>query len=637
MVFRKSWQKIAFGLGTSWSLLWGIIFSEIPFVQQLELNIQDHHISVMHPHNPPKEILLVKITEKDLRERELLKKPVFYTKLIARLLKEGAQVVILNLLSNWVQTSDHENNPIKELVKTHPGQIVLVIPTTRLSSTYPTAWRSYNYFISFDTQSQPLQLPNSVLGFSEYEPDAKNPSSINSSARQANLRGELLFSEDFSKPQVLDSAVLLAWQKLPHRNQSLNQFSQNPIQINFWGPTGTFATLDVQSLLSSNQPLPLVRDKIVLVGLADVNNPDSFAIKSPFGEEMPIVELQANLLASLITNSYYSLAPKWLQGLIVISGGILISRAIVLEMFKRNSGKLFWILLLPLGIFSALCLLSLVGLATRLIFAITLFLFTWITTAIFVTSSIQFGLREDFIRQQQFEITRLKSVEQEAIIARARKLLHHTASNIHDGPLQELKLIMDDLEMLQMEQPDLNIDPLLDKLEDMGYHLREHLSQASALALVITPELREGLDVGIEKRLEQLVDTKKLTLKILKNLQPLEEPKISSLWIDAREDIFRFFCEAISNVIYHAQPPHGTATQVTVSLSQRQTQCTLSIENDGVKLNNATFDTHSSSRQRGGYGTKMMETIAAELPDGRMEINILTDGRMEVTLTWTIK
>jgi signal transduction histidine kinase len=92
-------------------------------------------------------------------------------------------------------------------------------------------------------------------------------------------------------------------------------------------------------------------------------------------------------------------------------------------------------------------------------------------------------------------------MEQEAIISQARKLLHRTASNIHDGPLQELKLIMDDLELLKMNQPHLDIDPILDKLEDMGHHLRLHLNQTRTLALAITPELRSGLDVGIEKKL----------------------------------------------------------------------------------------------------------------------------------------
>ena len=636
MVFRKSWQKIAFGLGIGWSLVWSIIFSDIPLIQKLELNIQDRLICLTHPHTPPPEILLVKITEKDLRQWGLQKEPVFYAKLVNQLIEEGASVVILNLLPNWVQTSDHANNPIKELVKTHPTQIVLVIPTTRLSSPYPTAWRSYNYFIPFDAQGKPLKPLNSVLGFSEYEPDAKNPTSLISPARQAHISGELILSEDFSQTQILDSAAWLALKKFQLPNQTPNQFAQTPIQITFWGATNTFPTLNIQSFFTENYPHIEVRHKIVLVGLADVNNPDAYAIKSPFGEEMPGVELQANLLASIITNSYYSIAPRWLETLIAIAGGILISRGIVLEMLKLNYPRQFWILLLPLGIFSGLFILSIIGLAIRLIFPITLLLFTWSATVISVILCMRFGLREDFIRQQQCEITRLTSVEQEAAISQARKLLHRIASNIHDGPLQELKLIMDDLEVLQMNQPHLNIDPLLDKLEDMGEHLRQHLNQTRTLALAITPELREGLDVGIEKKLQELVNTQELTLNVIKNIQPLEEPEVSSLWMEAREDIFRFFCEGIANVIHHAQMPAGKATQVKVILSQHQTQCTLIVENDGSQLNHTPFNSSPPQRKRGGYGIKLMETIAAELPGGRMERSILADGGMRVTLTWNL-
>jgi signal transduction histidine kinase len=48
----------------------------------------------------------------------------------------------------------------------------------------------------------------------------------------------------------------------------------------------------------------------------------------------------------------------------------------------------------------------------------------------------------------------------------------------------------------------------------------------------------------------------------------LPEPELNSVWIEQREEIYRFFREALNNVIQHAQPPHGTATQVCISLRQ---------------------------------------------------------------------
>jgi signal transduction histidine kinase len=106
--------------------------------------------------------------------------------------------------------------------------------------------------------------------------------------------------------------------------------------------------------------------------------------------------------------------------------------------------------------------------------------------------------------------------------------------------------------------------------------------------------------------------------------------------LEAREDIYRFFGEAIANVIHHAQPPQGTATQVQVSLEQQEGKCVLSIENDGSIVDPTAFDITPAQRQRGGYGTKLMETIAVELPAGSFEKIALPEGGVRVRLTWNL-
>jgi signal transduction histidine kinase len=193
---------------------------------------------------------------------------------------------------------------------------------------------------------------------------------------------------------------------------------------------------------------------------------------------------------------------------------------------------------------------------------------------------------------------------------------------------------MDRLELLQLQHPELPIDPILDQLATLGTHLRQHLSRTNAIAVDITPELRNGLDKGIQAQLTELLESEELTLKVIQQLQPLNEPTLNSLWLEAREDIYRFFKEAIHNVIHHAQPPHGTATQVMVSLKQRGDQAMLIIENNGAFLDPKTFETTDQQRQRGGYGTKLMDTIAAELPDGNIRRIFLKEGGLHIQLTW---
>ncbi len=97
----------------------------------------------------------------------------------------------------------------------------------------------------------------------------------------------------------------------------------------------------------------------------------------------------------------------------------------------------------------------------------------------------------------------------------------------------------------------------------------------------------------------------------------MSEPELNTIWIKQREKIYRSFREALNNVIQHAQPPHGTATQVFVSLELQGDKCTLVIANDGAIL------ASTYRPKKGGYGTKIMDTIARELINGGWEISVL--------------
>jgi nitrate/nitrite-specific signal transduction histidine kinase len=187
---------------------------------------------------------------------------------------------------------------------------------------------------------------------------------------------------------------------------------------------------------------------------------------------------------------------------------------------------------------------------------------------------------------------------------------------------------MDDLELLAI--PDTDSEPILNRLSYVGTEIRKHLDVNPTDELTLQPELRQGLTSAIEQHLQQLTDSGILQLKVVTNLQPIKEPLLNSKWIDAREDIFRFFREAMTNVVRHAQGENSTSTQVIVSLSQEAEQCTLIIENDGGVVNTA-----SKSRKKGGMGTKLMAEMAASLPDGVWESVALPDGGMRVKLLWT--
>ncbi|MHC5825356.1 MAG: hypothetical protein ACYT04_58280, partial [Nostoc sp.] len=70
-MWRKGWQIKFLSLGIGCSVFYNFIFSQIPLVQKLELQLQDTLLRLHHPKSPPKEIILVKIQRKDLANQKL--------------------------------------------------------------------------------------------------------------------------------------------------------------------------------------------------------------------------------------------------------------------------------------------------------------------------------------------------------------------------------------------------------------------------------------------------------------------------------------------------------------------------------------------------------------------------------------
>ena len=126
-------------------------------------------------------------------------------------------------------------------------------------------------------------------------------------------------------------------------------------------------------------------------------------------------------------------------------------------------------------------------------------LLVWTATGISIFIYFIFGRQKEVIALQNYQITQLKAAEQEAILSRTHKILNRIAADIHDGALQELKLVMDKIEL----ESDLDIDLILDKLTALGQEIRNKLSNIRDLTekMAVTPILQKGLDIGIKTTL----------------------------------------------------------------------------------------------------------------------------------------
>ncbi len=645
-------------LGIGFGFIYSSLFSEISWLQKLELNTYDTFLRWQSPDDPPKEILLVKLN-RQYREKRVanpnFSERVFYASLIKQLLKYKAAVVVLNLRHYWQDVPDPDwkdadisNSPLRELVANYSDRIVLVTRSDSLSNATPSELQIYDRFLPRKDDLTQTIDPTSIQGFSEYELEAENPISSISITRRTNLRGEFIALDSIKKPQKFHSAPLLAIEKFArqqnkHHLKTEISFPQT-IGVNYWDNSSNFPAFSVEQICARDvvekcQLDPelnlqsIVANKIVLVGFSEGRNRNTLPIITPFGKKIPLVEFQANILASLITGKYYRVLPVWSEWLIWLVGAIIVSGIFI---FNMDSSRLaypksfFWIIF---GVIVAYVGLTLILWQNYYTLPIVIPLSIWSASVISTCICLVLGLQQKLITQQRQTIEQLQRAEEKAVILQTRKLLQRVASDIHDTALQDLKVLMDRLEL----ESNLDSEFVIDRLEFIGRQIREQLNSMRQMSqkLQISPILHSGLDVGIRINLEQLVDSGQLTLQVIYDLHPIDEPKASSTWIDSREDIYRFFREAINNVLFHAQPPHGNATQVKVSLRRKQNRCYLVvIDNNSQTSVSSSVETSPQRRSSGGYGTKIMETIALELPEGAWERTIIPEGGMKVKLSW---
>jgi signal transduction histidine kinase len=626
-MFSHFWKKLDILGGIFWTTFYILILTNIPLLDKLELYLYDILARYIPSKNIPNNLIILKLKEEDIRQQGLLNESLFYANLVKKIVESRAGIVILNLLPNWVNNDEYEeiSYPLKSVVTNYSGQIVIVSPTNKVGAYEKPEIKIYNKFIPFDSSGEPEILPEEILGFFEYEKEAEDPKSINSSARSSHLYGEFIPSDNPEEFKKYQSFASLALNKYNYPLNLANKGERYPdkFKIKFLDKSLEFTTFDLQSFskLSPNY----LTNKIVLVGFAGIDKPHSMPVKNPWGETINSVELQANILANIINSNYDRTAPHFINIFIILIGSILISSTF--SNYYLNIRDICLLIILIVFLHTFLIIFSWYF---RLIFSIILPIFTWTLTAISIKINLKLIGQKNIIQRQQNELDRLQATERQAVISYAKKLLHRVASNIHDGPLQEFKMVMDEIELLEMEQGNDRLTPVLDKLENIGKNIRIYLDHTRNLSFEISPVLRQGLELGIRRKIAQLKESREAVLGIKYNINKLEEPVLNSLWLESREDIFRFFCEAINNVIKHAQYPYGNASYLEVNLYQKQERAILEIINDGVQLKENT-----RTRKKGGYGTKLMSTIASELPDGNCEFN-LDMNIYSVKLTWNM-
>ena len=656
MLAKQSRKIIPIALGISFSLLYGSLFSSSKVVKKVELNLRDELIKARTFHvKPTQNLVLVNLDKKTFLKPEFQNnREAIYSEISRYFLSQNAGVIIINFPQKWrVRNArlntivfKNEQSSILELVNNNPGKIVLVSPVNRAVNSFHNQIANYSHLIGFDQTHQfsdqkdnlsyLLSTPQ-IQGFFEYENiEGKKPSNLSSPARRIHIQEKFIINSSQRQKLAFNSFAWLALKKyqknFPDFNHDLSSIPKQ-LQINYWQPNTvnnqTFPVIHLKDLCSprieniskkhsclipsqpqSENPIRSFKNKIVIIGFLEGEELDVLGMQSPFGEIIPGIEIQANIISSLMTNSYYRTLSDLTTLLLYLVGGGMVG----MVMTSIKIGNSLKYMLLAILVYHCLIMLAFFkGWMLPIISPLLAWIFTTITVILYLKNN---QLIQDNQRQQRL------IAEEEAMLSKAKQLIRGKWSDIHEYPLQELKVAMYELEFSSLSSQESEL--IINRLSTVGQEIRKHLTLDLDSELTLTPELDHGLTVAIQKKLKELTDSGKLKLDVKANLETIKEPKFKSQWISAREDIFRFFCEAINNVINHAD----LASQLSIDLFKKGENCVLVIEDNGKIPDNLEIE------KKEGLGTKLLEEIADNLPEGIFERVFLPQGGVRVKLIW---
>jgi CHASE2 domain-containing sensor protein len=273
-----------------------------------------------------------------------------YAGLTLRLLEEAkARVVVLNLPSSFVvpQNLGNENldAPLRQVVQRYPDRLVLA---TRSSESFGRSEINiYNHFLPFSSlRLEYLVPPEHVQGVVQYRVDRAGI------LRQAQLRG-LYLRRDSQEEQMFASVEALAFAKYDPERASrwFRERGLQPIQFNPLGSQHGIPIIPIERVCppavlqaGSGSVAPMInpsqacrgqegippldpevadqlRDKIVLVGFVG-GYPETFPVRTADGSQIAAVELQAQVLSSLLTGEVYQSVPGGVAVAVVLLLGV---------------------------------------------------------------------------------------------------------------------------------------------------------------------------------------------------------------------------------------------------------------------------------------------------------------------------
>jgi len=300
------------------SLLAAFIFSAlfyVGFLGSLQLSLSN---GFFIEKKPLENILIIAVDDESLQE--IGRWPWSRSKFV-ELIKLIPKSSVIGLdISFFEESNEMDDNELGNAIANH-GRVVLPVEFTSFSV------RDGKLFGEGLLKPIPA-LKNSLLGYTHFFTDSDGIT--RSFAMQ--LQGEKHF-ESF--------ALVVLKQFLQNQSISFNEINQDKALINFFGRPGTFQRISFSKALTLDAAV--FEDKIILIGATAPDLHDESLVPISPGKPMPGVEINANLIQTLLTRDFLSnqgfsstmlviFVLSILSGLILFRFRVLIATLLVLTL-----------------------------------------------------------------------------------------------------------------------------------------------------------------------------------------------------------------------------------------------------------------------------------------------------------------
>jgi CHASE2 domain-containing sensor protein len=488
-----------------------------------------------------------------------------------------------------------------------------------------------------DELAAPRGLPPNRIGFGDYEPDLdgavrratlavfkKDRSSLDLPKYSFAFQIARLYQQQHSSKIQIDADRLSLGIHSIYPLENINGLDRSKyfdIIINYRHTYPAFKTIKLADLLAGKAPN--LEHKIVLIGYTATTKQDfvnTHVIRNPeINGNIYGVEYHAQIVSQLITtalderNSIQPI-PIWGEYLWILIATSGIGLAIVKIRFDTT----FWqILSIGLG-----CFVSII------VSIYLLFLTGWWLLIGFTFSAILLFYIPILISFYQRELALLKIDRQRS------QAISETFNAIHNGPLQELSLLLQAVrsQTITLPEIDRSLGSLNQQIRSIGEALQTNLDRGDKSSEILVLGNGDLIDINIplneifylvadnvvySDRHPSLINVR------IKIIDFQEVPNENSLSVDLQRQLCQFLEEAIGNVDKYAQG----VTKLQLIGKVIDDVYRLSIENNGC----------GPISNRIGSGTKQAQLLAKSL-NGKFQrsYNASSDG-VVCSIEWNFK